>query len=75
MIRAVDGPLVSVYGLRPEAVAYDDSAQVLQHVWIAARSSLRAVFEQVTHPGPRRRQRCPRASPPSPQDEDAWQPH
>ena len=48
VIRAVDGPLVSVYGLRPEAVEYGDSAQVLQHVWIAARSSLRSVFERVS---------------------------
>ena len=37
VIRAVDGPLVSVYGLRPEAVEYNESAEVLQHVWIAAR--------------------------------------
>ena len=48
VIRAVDGPLVSVYGLRPEAVKYNDSAAVLQHVWIAGRSSLRDVFEQVS---------------------------
>jgi len=48
VIRAVDGPLVSVYGLRPEAVSYNDSAEVLQHVWIAARSSLREVFERVS---------------------------
>jgi Rrf2 family protein len=48
VIRAVDGPLVSVYGLRPEAVTYNDSAIVLQHVWIAARTSLRQVFESVT---------------------------
>ena len=48
VIRAVDGPLVSVYGLRPEAVSYNDSADVLQHVWIAARSSLREVFEEVS---------------------------
>src|SRR5918999_611654 len=48
VIRAVDGPLVSVYGLRPEAVAYGDSAKVLQHVWIAARRALRDVFERVT---------------------------
>ena len=41
VIRAVDGPLVSVYGLRPEAVSYNASAEVLQHVWIAARRSLR----------------------------------
>ena len=48
VIRAVDGPLVSVYGLRPEAVSYNESAEVLQHVWIAARSSLRDVFEHVS---------------------------
>ena len=48
VIRAVDGPLVSVYGVRPEAVTYNDAAQMLQHVWIAARSSLREVFERVT---------------------------
>ena len=48
VIRAVDGPLVSVYGLRPEAVSYNDSADGLQKVWIAARSSLREVFEAVS---------------------------
>src|ERR1700709_264226 len=46
--RAVDGPLASVYGLRPEAVNYNESASVLQLVWIAGRSSLRDVFEQVS---------------------------
>ncbi|MBA3264820.1 MAG: Rrf2 family transcriptional regulator [Nocardioidaceae bacterium] len=48
IIRAVDGPLVSVYGLRPESVSYNDSTTVLQLVWIAARASLRDVFENVT---------------------------
>jgi Rrf2 family protein len=48
IIRAVDGPLVSVYGLRPEAVSYNESAMVLQLVWIAARANLRDVFESVT---------------------------
>lgn len=48
VIRAVDGPLVSVYGLRPEGVTYNDQAEILQHVWIAARASLRQVFEHVT---------------------------
>ncbi len=48
IIRAVDGPLVSVYGLRPEAVQYNDSAKILQLVWIAARANLREVFEDVT---------------------------
>src|SRR3954471_9408180 len=48
VIRAVDGPLVSVYGLRPESVSYNEAADVLQHVWIAARHSLRDVFERVS---------------------------
>ena len=30
VIRAVDGPLVSVYGVRPEAVSYNEKAEVLQ---------------------------------------------
>src|ERR1700712_1173225 len=47
VIRAVDGPLVSVYGLRPEAVNYNEAAGVLQHVWIAGRSALGDVFEAV----------------------------
>jgi len=74
VIRAVDGPLVSVYGLRPEAVSYNESAQVLQHVWIAARSSLREVFEQVTIQS-LADQRLPRAVAARTKDEDAWQPH
>ena len=48
VIRAVDGPLVSVHGRPPENVAYHGSAQALQQVWIAARSALREVLEQVT---------------------------
>src|SRR3954452_1924024 len=74
VIRAVDGPLVSVYGLRPEAVTYNESADVLQHVWIAARSSLRDVFEQVTIRSLADR-KLPRAVTSRTQSEDAWQPH
>jgi len=48
VIRAVDGPLLSVSGVRPEAVEYNDAADVLQLVWIASRSSLRDVLEHVT---------------------------
>jgi Rrf2 family protein len=48
VIRSVDGPLVSVHGLRPESVSYNDTASVLQHVWIATRSSIREVLERVT---------------------------
>ena len=74
VIRAVDGPLVSVYGLRPEAVDYNESAQVLQHVWIAARSSLRDVFEKVSIKA-LAEGRLPRSVTARTADEDAWQPH
>jgi Rrf2 family protein len=74
VIRAVDGPLVSVYGLRPESVSYNESAEVLQHVWIAARRSLRDVFEEVSiqqlADGA-----LPEAVTARTVDEDAWQPH
>ena len=74
VIRAVDGPLVSVYGLRPEAVQYNESADVLQHVWIAARRSLRDVFEQVSIQQLHDRE-MPEAVTSRTADEDAWQPH
>ena len=73
VIRAVDGPLVSVYGLRPEAVQYNESADVLQHVWIAARRSLRDVFEQVSIQQLHDRE-MPEAVTSRTGDEDAWQP-
>jgi len=74
VIRSVDGPLVSVYGLRPEAVEYNESAEVLQLVWIAARSSLREVFELVTIRSLADR-KLPRQVVARTKDEDAWQPH
>lgn len=74
VIRAVDGPLVSVYGLRPEAVTYNERADVLQHVWIAARHSLRDVFEQVTI-AQLAADELPDAVTSRTADEDAWQPH
>ena len=74
VIRAVDGPLVSVYGLRPEAVSYNEKAEVLQLVWIAARSSLRDVFEQVSIRALAERE-LPEAVAARTEDDDAWQPH
>ena len=74
IIRAVDGPLVSVYGMRPEAVTYNESATVLQLVWIAARANLREVFEQVSidmlTAG-----KLPDAVARLTKDDDAWRPH
>ncbi len=74
VIRAVDGPLVSVSGLRPEAVEYNESARVLQHVWIAARRSLRDVFEHVSIQQ-LSDQEMPAAVTSRIAEEDAWQPH
>lgn len=48
VIRAVDGPLASVRGQRPELVVYTGSAEPLKSVWLAVRSSLREVLEHVT---------------------------
>ncbi len=48
VIRAVEGPLASVRGGRPEDVDYAGSAEPLQRGWIAVRASLRAVAERVT---------------------------
>lgn len=48
VIRAVEGPLASVRGERPERLAYPEGAEPLQQVWIAVRSSLRSVVEHVT---------------------------
>ena len=48
VIRAVEGPLASVRGQRPEDIEYGGAAETLQQVWIAVRASLRAVAEHVT---------------------------
>ena len=48
VIRAADGPLANVQGVRPEDVSYEGNAASLQEVWIAVRASLRSVLEEVT---------------------------
>jgi Rrf2 family protein len=48
VMRAVDGPLAEVRGLRPEATSYIDPAGSLQELWVALRASLRTVLEGVT---------------------------
>ncbi|GGG18378.1 Rrf2 family transcriptional regulator [Rhodococcoides trifolii] len=48
VIRVIDGPLASVRGRRPEDLTYDAHAAVLQDVWIAVRTNIRAVLERVT---------------------------
>ena len=48
VIRAIDGPLAAVKGERPESLKYKTSAKHLTSVWIAVRSSLRSVLEEVS---------------------------
>lgn len=48
VIRAVEGPMASIRGQRPEDVPYAGSAEALQQVWIAVRANLRAVLEATT---------------------------
>src|ERR687886_569913 len=42
VIRAVEGPIANVRGLRPEQVEYGGAAEQLRDVWIAVRANLRA---------------------------------
>lgn len=48
VVRALDGPLAAVRGERPEEVNYVAPAEHLREVWVATRSALRSVLEQVT---------------------------
>lgn len=48
VMRAVEGPLADVRGLRPEATSYKGSAAPLSELWVALRASLRSVLEGVT---------------------------
>jgi len=48
VLRAIDGPLADVHGLRPDEVQYDALFRHLQETWIAARQAVRQVFDEVT---------------------------
>jgi len=48
IIRAVDGPLAEVRGLRPDETTYTGVAQHLPDVWVAVRASLRRVLDETT---------------------------
>jgi Rrf2 family protein len=48
IIRAVEGPLADVRGVRPEALAFTGPATSLRDVWLANRVSVRRVLERVT---------------------------
>jgi Rrf2 family protein len=48
VIRAVEGPIATVRGARPEDVAYTGAAAGLQQVWIELRGSMRSVLEETS---------------------------
>ncbi len=47
-IRAVEGPIATVRGARPEDTAYTGAASGLRDVWIDLRSSMRGVLEETS---------------------------
>ncbi|MFF8400407.1 RrF2 family transcriptional regulator [Streptomyces sp. NPDC014846] len=48
VVRAVDGPIVSVRGERPTSLSYTGTAQPLLPLWIALRANVRRILEGVT---------------------------
>src|SRR5439155_12893646 len=74
VIRAVDGPLAEVHGLRPEAVRYIGPSEHLKDVWIAVRANLRAVLESVTL-AEIATGNLPSSVSALTADPDAWEPH
>ncbi|HST48746.1 RrF2 family transcriptional regulator [Jatrophihabitans sp.] len=48
VIRAVDGPLAEVRGLRPDEMNYTGLAEHLPGLWVAVRASLRRVLDETS---------------------------
>ena len=48
VIRAVEGPIATVRGARPEDTAYTGVATGLRDVWIELRTSMRGVLEETS---------------------------
>ncbi|WP_406482868.1 RrF2 family transcriptional regulator [Streptomyces platensis] len=48
VIRVVDGPLVSVRGVRPPELSYTGPARSLLPLWIALRVNVREILDGVT---------------------------
>lgn len=48
VIRAVEGPIASVRGERPDGLAYTGAATALRDTWLELRSAMRGVLEGTT---------------------------
>jgi Rrf2 family protein len=48
VIRAVEGPIATVRGVRPDEVEYAGAARALSGVWLDLRAAMRGVLEETT---------------------------
>ena len=48
VIRAVEGPLATVRGARPEEIEYAGAPTALRRLWIELRAAMRGVLEETT---------------------------
>lgn len=48
VIRAIDGPLAEVRGLRPHETSYVGVAEHLPELWVAVRAALRRVLDETS---------------------------
>jgi Rrf2 family protein len=74
VLRAVEGPLANVRGVRPEELEYEGAAEHLREVWIALRASLRSVLEEATLADLVRGD-LPAAVEALARDPESWRPH
>ena len=63
VIRAVEGPIATVRGARPEDVEYVGAAAGLQPLWLDLRTAMRDVLEQTTLADLVARSSAPRGGP------------
>ena len=71
VIRAVEGPIATVRGSRPEDVEYVGAAAGLQLLWLDLRTAMRDVLEQTTLADLVNRSASRGAVSPSPKDRPA----
>jgi len=48
VVRALEGPIASVRGVRPDEIEYKGAARSLQPLWVELRASMREVLEGTT---------------------------
>jgi len=74
VIRALDGPLASVRGVRPHELADEGGREPFISMWVAVRASLRSVLEHVTI-ADLANGALPKRIAKLAESEDSWSPH